>query len=135
MADNIKIDNFSSAIADEMAKYSEEVSKTVIQIIKEEAQLLTDNIKKDSPKRSKKVARRTLNRYSKGWTATTEIENNLFVEINVHNKSDYQLTHLLENGHANRDGSRTEGKEHIKPNEEITNERIEKRIKEAVENL
>jgi len=33
----------------------------------------------------------------------------------IYNKPHYRLTHLLEDGHLNRDGSRTEGKPHIEP--------------------
>lgn len=134
MADNITIDNLSSAIADELAKYSQEISKTVIDICTDEAQLLADNIKNDSPKRSKKVAKRVLNKYSKGWVATEDYKNNLNVQYTIHNKTSYQISHLLEYGFATRDGGRVEGRPHIKPNEEATNERIEKRIQEAIEN-
>ncbi|HZH62393.1 MAG TPA: HK97 gp10 family phage protein, partial [Metabacillus sp.] len=59
--------------------------------------------------------------YAKGWAkkkvGTAQV---------IHNRTDYQLTHLLEKGHVNRDGSRTEAIPHIKHAEEkAINEYIE----------
>lgn len=53
----------------------------------------------------------------------------------IHNKTDYQLTHLLEKGHVNRDGSRSKKFVHIAPVEAhvIKNfeDEVEKVIKDA----
>ena len=55
-------------------------------------------------------------RYSRSWTTTTEKARtgNTFV---IHSKIP-GLPHLLENGHASRNGGRVSGRPHIQPDEE-----------------
>lgn len=53
---------------------------------------------------------KTAGRYAKGWTVKSVDKKNGKFEVIVYNKTDYQLTHLLENGHALVRGGRTIGK-------------------------
>jgi hypothetical protein len=108
--DSVKVtaDTLEATIAESLQEFSDEKTKEIKEILTDKAKELAKNIKKDSPKRSGK--------YAKGWRATKEHEDNLHISYVVHNKTDWQLTHLLENGHMNRDGSRTEGIPHIEPN-------------------
>ena len=51
----------------------------------------------------------------------------------VHSKNKYQLTHLLEYGHAKRGGGRVEARAHIKLAEEKAVKSFEEKIREAIE--
>ena len=53
---------------------------------------------------------KTAGRYAKGWTVKSVDKKNGKFEVIVYNKTDYQLTHLLENGHALVRGGRTIGR-------------------------
>lgn len=118
------IDNIASVLADELQKYSDEVAEEAKQAVDDVSQELVENIKNDSPKKTGK--------YAKGWTSKVEYEDKNNKRVRVYNKTDYQLTHLLEYGHAKAGGGRVEGKAHIRPNEEKAIKQLEKKIEEAV---
>lgn len=118
--------DLTNAVMQALTQYSDDVLKQTKVIIKEETDDLVQKLKNTSPKRKGSGS------YAKGWTSKLNYENNLSASYTVYNKTDYQLTHLLEFGHANRDGSRTEGIPHIAPAEEDTIQKITKRIEKAV---
>ena len=72
------------------------------------AEQVTQELKRTSPKRT--------GHYSEGWDYREEVKSNgyggTYKVFVVHNKH-YRLTHLLNNGHASRDGSWVNGDQHI----------------------
>jgi hypothetical protein len=66
-------------------------------------------------------------KYRKGWRLKKD--GNHYV---VHNATDYQLTHLLENGHASRNGGRTEAFVHIKPVDDMVATEFEEIVKKRL---
>ena len=56
------------------------------------------------------------------------------LEVVVHSKNRYQLTHLLEFGHCLRNGGRTRAMPHIAPAEEKGIEQLEKQIERSIRN-
>ena len=69
-------------------------------------------------------------KYAKGWTVTT-VETRLSCSNVIHNKTP-GLPHLLEKGHAKRNGGRVSGREHIKPVEEEIVEEFDEVLKNDI---
>lgn len=105
---NISQDQLSREILNQLQRYSGQIEEEIDQISKEQAKELMNDLKKGSKPYEDKTGD-----YSKGWRVKKQGKKYI-----VHNKTDYQLTHLLEKGHAKRGGGRVEAKIHIGPAEE-----------------
>ena len=73
-----------------------------------------------------------LNGYKKGWTVTAKRRNRRDTEQIVHNKTQYQLTHLLEFGHATRNGGRTKEFPHIGKVADKVPEIFERKLRDMI---
>lgn len=118
--------DITAAIQQELAIYSKEITQKVKKRSKKVANKAKKNIAKDSPKDT--------GAYADDWENHKEFENVNGVRYRIRNKKHYQLTHLLENGHAKRNGGRVEGIPHIRPNEEIAILELTEGIKEDIKN-
>ena len=89
-----------------------------------------DSVSKESVQKLKNTSPRKSGSYAKGWGVKRQGE----MDVVVHNRTDYQLTHLLENGHVirNKKGTygRTHGIKHIAPVEEWAVDELPSRIME-----
>lgn len=112
-------------IAERLEQYSNEVIQSVGESVTETGKEVIKALKATSPKHT--------GRYAKGWRAKPGSDQRLIKNVTVHNATDWQLTHLLEYGHVNRDGtSRTSAKPHIAAAEALAQEVFEKKIKEKL---
>lgn len=125
MSDTIQVDGLAAAIAEALQQYSDDVTAGVKNAEDITAKECKANLIADSPKKTGK--------YSKSWQVTVTENTALSKHTVIHNK-EAGLTHVLEDGHANRNGGRTPAYPHIKKNEEIANEAFEKRVQEVVAN-
>lgn len=101
-----------SEVNDILAGYCDEIQS----LIEEEAMRIAKEgvktLKETSPKNKRASAHR--GRYAKGWRVKKEVGKGE-VYCTIHNKTDWQLTHLLENGHVTRNGGKTKPIVHIAP--------------------
>ena len=109
-----KTGSVQAQVAEILGEYSEEVREKTNEAMGTVSKECVSKLKNTSPHRSGK--------YAKGWTTKKERQHGGIDTVTVHNKTAYQLTHLLENGHVvrNKKGTygRTRGIKHIKPVED-----------------
>ena len=117
----------------------DEMADTIMKGLEEYARLATDDMK-DAVRRVSKTVRKEIKantpqdtgEYAKSWAARKVSETSKSLTMVVHSKNRYQLAHLLEHGHALRNGGRYEGKKHIEPAEEKGMKQLQKEIEEAL---
>ena len=112
----------------------DQLADTVMKGIEEYAKLAAEDLKKDVQKAGKTVkqqiestAPKKTGKYSKSWAVKKTRETSDSIQIVVHSKR-YQLTHLLEFGHAKRGGGRTRAFPHIAPAEQAGIEQLTRDI-------
>ena len=109
----------------------DQLADAVMKGLEEYAKLATDDLKKDVQKAGKNVkeqiestAPKKTGKYSKSWAVKKMRETSDSIQVVVHSKNRYQLTHLLEFGHAKRGGGRTRAFPHIEPAEQAGMEQL-----------
>lgn len=112
-------------IKDILEEYSSDIQEAIIEDAEKVAKKGANELKNTSPKRTGK--------YKKGWRVNTQ-KGRGYVSCTIHNSTNYQLTHLLEKGHMNRDGSRTSPRVHIKPVEDKCIKEYEKDVENIIKN-
>ena len=107
-----KVNELSGLIERELTAYSKGSTETVKNAVRESASEIKNEISSQAP-----VGKS--GKYAKSWRTKKTAETDTSVTYTVYaNKDGYRLAHLLEFGHATRNGGRTSGKPHIKPAEE-----------------
>lgn len=116
MSNAIKPDELRKALTDYLENYVEDIEEDVKDTVTEVAKEAKQELIQTSPRSG--IARDT--KYYKGWAIRNSgrTRNKHYYGKTVWNKTNYQLTHLLEFGHATRNGGRTNPQPHIRPVEE-----------------
>lgn len=118
------IDDLADEIMAGLQEYAELADDAMKKAVKKTATSVKKEITANAPKDT--------GAYSKSWTAKKIKENSHTLQMTVHSKNRYQLAHLLEKGHAKRNGGRVQGKPHIAPAEEHGAELLESLITEEL---
>lgn len=70
-------------------------------------------------------------KYRKSWKNKV-LRGAGYINVTVYNAKYYRLTHLLEYGHAKRNGGRTKAFNHIKPVEKMVSEKFVESVEEII---
>lgn len=111
---SIKPEELEKSIKDYLQTYAEDIEDDVVEAV----DTITKEAKSELVQRSPRGKGSRRNPYYKGWTIKLQKKGKGKYEKVIWNRTNYQLTHLLEFGHATRNGGRTKAIEHIRPVEE-----------------
>lgn len=114
------------AIATALKEYTDPVCEAIRKEVDDTATDIKRDVQANSP-----VGQ--TGRYKKGWSVYKR-DNAGVTSRTVHNRSDYQLVHLLEHGHAKRGGGRVAAIPHVAPAAEPRLEKMITNIKRIIEN-
>lgn len=129
-----KIEDLDTVIGNILEDYVDDFQLLTKHAVHKVAQIAQKEVQAGSP-----VGKYTKHkgRYKKGWAVKDENVNRFRVSAIVHNRTDYQLAHLLEKGHVLKRGGRTLGRipaqVHIKPAEERAIKNMEEAIVKIAE--
>lgn len=112
--------------------YSQEVRRATTNSIDVVAKEAVQKLKDTSPRQAKHRRK-----YAEGWAIKRKKTGTGIPEVTVHNRTNYQLTHLLENGHVivNAKGTygRTRPIKHIAPVNDWACDELPKEIERELE--
>lgn len=119
---NTMLDEYDADLNDVLSEVAEECAKETAQDLKAVA---------SNPKTGK-----PWKKYSKAWTADEQTVARGLRSWVVHLKKPYyRIGHLLEFGHAKRDGGRVDGYPHIEPIEQKAATKFEQSVKEKANRI
>ena len=126
MADNqrVTVDQMADVIMDGLLKYAELATDVMKDCVKKAGNTVKKETQAGAPVRTGK--------YKKSWAVKRQRETSNTLEMVVHSRNRYQLTHLLEKGHAKRGGGRVKAIPHIAPAEEKGIRELEEGIKRGL---
>ena len=117
MSKTIKPEELQKELLNYLENYKEDIDEEVIETVDEVTKKAKEELKQTSPRGKGKRS----NPYHNGWAVKLSKRITGVYHKVIWNKTNYQLTHLLEFGHTTRNGGRTKAIPHIRPIEEKYN--------------
>lgn len=96
MAENVRIDQLAAAVMDGLKEYADLATEDLKKAVRKAGTSVKKDIQENAPKDT--------GDYGKSWTVKRIKESANSLELVVHSRNRYQLSHLLEFGHARRGG-------------------------------
>lgn len=122
----IPIDKLADTVSEMLTDYADMASDEMKKAVKDAGNTVKKAIGEGAPVKTGK--------YAKSWSVKNTKENAHALEVTVYSRNRYQLAHLLEHGHAKRNGGRTREIPHIAPAEQQGIEQLEREITRRLQN-
>ncbi|MCQ5141460.1 HK97 gp10 family phage protein [Enterocloster bolteae] len=106
----VTVGGMADAIMEGLLEYADLATDVMKGCVKKAGNTVKKETQENAPVKSGK--------YGKSWAVKRRRETSHMLEVVVHSKDRYQLTQLLEKGHARRGGGRVKAFPHIGPAEE-----------------
>lgn len=123
-AKKISVGQLADEIMDVLNEYKEVTDEAVESAVTKVSKETKEIAKSGSPVDS--------GGYQKGWAVKKTSEKAGKVTVTVYNRKKPGLTHLLEKGHALRNGGRAAAKPHIAPAEDYAVSELESAVKRGI---
>ena len=120
----VSVDRMAEAVMEGLLEYAELAADVMKDCVKKAGNTVKKETQAGAPVRTGK--------YKKSWAVKRQRETSNTLEVVVHSRNRYQLTHLLEKGHAKRGGGRVKAVPHIAPAEEKGVRELEEGIKRGL---
>ena len=121
--------DLQKAVETVLQEYEESMTETVQRVTNELAKDGLSKVKAASPVSGKSPKSSA---YRSGWSKKV-ITNRLGASAIIYNGKYPGLVHLLEKGHALRNGGRSRAQPHVAPVQEWMSNELQKRIEEAIQ--
>ena len=132
MSKKVNVDGLAKAIEDVLMDFIDVTDEACEKGVSATAKEAVKELRSAHPSGSGKYGSWD-KKYNKGWKVMqTKTDKRYHRKATIHNATDYQLTHLLEKGHAKRNGGRTRAFPHIAPVAEKCEDELVKNIKKWI---
>lgn len=116
MGKKVPIEQMAEAINQELKEYSDLTTEVMKAAVTRAGNTARKGIRAGAPTKTE--------RYAKSWRTKKTKDTSTRLEVTVYSPSRYMLAHLLEHGHAKRNGGRTRAIPHIAPAEETAEKQL-----------
>lgn len=127
MSKKVKVDDLSKAILEELKNYEGVTEEAAWNGVSDTSKAALQELRSAHPSGSGRYG--SWDKYNRGWTVKKTKRDKT---ATIHNATDYQLTHLLEKGHAKVNGGRTRAFPHIAPVAEKCEDELLKNIRKYI---
>lgn len=123
---NVNINSLADEVVKCLNEYKDGVNRQLKKAVCKAGNTVKKNISQNAPKRT--------GAYAKSWSVKKTKETKNSLSVTVHSKNRYQIAHLLEFGHAKRNGGRVSARPHIARAEEKGIAQLESEVERSLKN-